>query len=312
MGVFNMKFIQNMHTKFLNYRDFQINCIKNMNTKSKIFYITNLVLGVTIVLLQFSIMAFAEHISPFFTIFISIITIIIYILTTIYIMHSSCKFQDITQNLEESNFYNNSLITLHDDVRAFKHDFSNILQAFGGYITNNDMTGLKVYYSQLFSDCEHLNNLYTLSPKVINNPAIYNLLSSKYYKANDLGITIHLNVFLDLNNLNMKIYEFTRIFGILMDNAIEATTECNEKIINIEIRNDSKHNRQLLIIENTYADKNINVDNIFKKGYSSKPNNTGLGLWEVQQILKKNKNLNLYTTYDEHFFKQQLELYYDI
>jgi two-component system sensor histidine kinase AgrC len=110
----------------------------------------------------------------------------------------------------------------------------------------------------------------------------------------------------------MKIYEFSRILGILMDNAIEASFECSEKIINIEIRNDLRRNRQLLIIENTYAQKDINIDNIFKKGYSSKPNNTGIGLWEVQQILKKNKNLNLYTTYDSHFFKQQLELYYDI
>jgi two-component system sensor histidine kinase AgrC len=283
-----------------------------MNKKAKIFYIINILLGIAIVLLQFSIMAFFKHISPVFTILICISTIIIYILTVLSVMHGSCKLQYLAQNLEESNFYNNSLITIHDDVRAFKHDFGNIMQAFGGYITNNDMKGLKIYYSQLFKDCEQLNNMYTLSPKVINNPAIYNLLSSKYYKANEIGITIHLNVFLDLNTLNMKIYEFSRIFGILIDNAIEATSECDEKIINIEIRNDAKHNRQLLIIENTYTEKNINVDKIFKKGYSSKPNNTGIGLWEVQQILKKNKNSNLYTTYDEHFFKQQLELYYNI
>ena len=48
---------------------------------------------------------------------------------------------------------------------------------------------------------------------------------------------------------------------------------------------------------------------IFDKGYSSKANNTGLGLWEVKQILKRNNNLNLYTTKDEKFFKQQLEIY---
>ena len=50
----------------------------------------------------------------------------------------------------------------------------------------------------------------------------------------------------------MKIYEFTRILGILMDNAIEAAYECDNKIINVEIRKDFKVNRQLLIIENTY------------------------------------------------------------
>ena len=31
-------------------------------------------------------------------------------------------------------------------------------------------------------------------------------------------------------NENMKIYEFARILGILLDNAIEASSECEEKI----------------------------------------------------------------------------------
>lgn len=35
----------------------------------------------------------------------------------------------------------------------------------------------------------------------------------------------------------------------------------------------------------------------------------GLGLWEIRQILKKHNNLNLYTSKDDNFFKQQLEIY---
>lgn len=178
-----------------------------------------------------------------------------------------------------------------------------------GYISTNDIDGLKTYYSQLLDDCQKVNNLYTLSPEVINNPAIYSLLASKYHKADELGIQINLEVFLNLNELNMKIYEFTRVLGILMDNAIEATNECDLKIINVQIRKDSSHNRQVLVIENTYMEKDINIDKIFEKGYSSKPNNTGLGLWEVREIMKKNKNLNLYTTKNDKFFIQQLEMY---
>ena len=120
---------------------------------------------------------------------------------------------------------------------------------------------------------------------------------------------MNINVFFDLNTLSMKVYEFTRILGILLDNAIEAAVESSEKIINIEIRKDSTRHRQLLIIENTYANKNINTEKIFEKNYSTKPKNSGLGLWEVRQILKKNNNLNLFTTKNEKFFKQQLEIY---
>lgn len=115
---------------------------------------------------------------------------------------------------------------------------------------------------------------------------------------------------LDLNNLNMKIYEFARILGILLDNAIDAASECDKKLINISFRNDSRNNRNIILIENAYNDKNVDLDNIFKKGVTGKANHTGLGLWEIRQILNKNNNINLYTTKDKQYFSQQLEIYY--
>lgn len=101
-------------------------------------------------------------------------------------------------------------------------------------------------------------------------------------------------------------------FGILMDNAIEAASQCQDKIIHLTIRKDFKSPRQLLIIENTYLNKNIDTEKIFEKGYTTKQNdrrNHGLGLWKVRQILTKSKNLNLFTTKDNKYFKQQLEIY---
>ena len=98
-------------------------------------------------------------------------------------------------------------------------------------------------------------------------------------------------------------------FGILMDNAIEAANECEQKKINVIMRTDTNANRQLLIIENTYNNKDVDTDKIYEKGFSTKENNTGLGLWEVRQILKRNTNLNLFTTKNSDFFIQQLEIY---
>ena len=187
--------------------------------------------------------------------------------------------------------------------------FGNIMQSIGGYIKLNDLKGLKKYYSELSIDCNNIANLSILNPNSINNPAIYTLLTSKYYTAEKEGIQFNIYSFLDLNNLNMKIYEFTRILGILLDNAIEAARECDEKIINFTLAFDTNNSRQLLIITNTYNQKDINTDKIYEKSYSTKPNNTGLGLWEVRKILKKNKNINLFTSKNEKFFSQQLEIY---
>ena len=108
----------------------------------------------------------------------------------------------------------------------------------------------------------------------------------------------------------MKIYEFAKILGILLDNAIEASSESKEKIINLDFKNDTKNSRQLIIIENTYKDKDLNTETIFEKGISSKENHTGLGLWEVRKIVKKNNNVNLFTSKNQKYFSQQLEIYY--
>ena len=108
----------------------------------------------------------------------------------------------------------------------------------------------------------------------------------------------------------MKIYEFARILGILLDNAIEASEECDEKIVNITFKDDTKNSRQLIIIENTYKDKNVDTEKIFEKDITGKENHTGLGLWEVRKIVKKNSNLNLSTNKNDKFFIQQLEIYY--
>ncbi len=200
------------------------------------------------------------------------------------------KLHVATRDLENAESYNNSLTFLYDNVKGFKHDFNNTINTIGGYIRSNDMEGLKKYYYGLETDCVKVNNVEILNPNIINNPGIYNLIVSKYQKATELNIKINFEFFFDFDTLNMPIYEFSKILGILLDNAIEASIECEEKIINLTFRNDEKNHRQLIIVENTYNNKDVDTEKIFEKGVSGKDNHTGLGLWEVRKIIKKNIN----------------------
>ena len=68
-------------------------------------------------------------------------------------------------------------------------------------------------------------------------------------------------------------------------------------------------NRLLLIVENTYKNKDVDTEKIYEKGFSTNPGNSCLGLWKVRQILIRNNNLNLFTTGGDEYFKQQLEIY---
>lgn len=294
---------------FLKHYKISINSLDIQDKRQTVILNVTTVFGIVAIFTQMYISCYYINVLPIPIIIISISSLISYFIISIYSLISTSKLNIAKHNLEETRLMNKTLTILNDKIRAFRHDFNNIIQALGGYVQAKDLDGLEKYYSQLLKDCQEVNNLTGLNPDAINNPAIYSLISSKYYLATEQGIEFNLDIFMDLNSIDMKIYEFCRILGILLDNSIQATQECEEKNITITIRKDTRCKRQLLIVENTYKDKEIDTEKIYEKGYSTKEGNTGLGLWEVRQILTKNTNLNLFTSKDEKYFKQQLEIY---
>lgn len=290
-------------------RKLNLNFLEDVDKKNKYMILGNLILGLFTLIIQSVVIFYYINSLPILITFLSFIILLAYFFLSIYSLTKVMKLTLTTRKLQSAEEYNNTLRILHDNVRGFKHDFDNIVTTIGGYIRTNDMKGLENYYVQLEDDCQRVNNLYILNPEVINNDGIYNLLTKKYNEAESEDIKVNISFLLDLNTLNMKIYEFARILGILLDNAIEASKECEEKLINLTFRNDSKNNRQLIIIENTYNNKDVDTERIFEKGISGKENHTGLGLWEVRKIVKKNHNSNLFTSKTDRFFSQQLELY---
>ena len=291
-------------------KNLKLNFFEDIDTKSKLIIFINFVLGIIAIIIQSITLYYFVDSLPILITFANFITFLVYFAISIYNITRVFKLFATNKELESEKSYNKTLRILHDSVRGFKHDFDNTVTTIGGYVRTNDMEGLKKYYLQLEDDCQKVNTLYILNPEIINNDGIYNLLTTKYHEAEEKDIKVTITVLLDLGNLKMKIYDFARILGILLDNAIEASSESNEKIINITFRNDSKNSRQLITIENSYKDKNVDTEKIFEKGVSGKENHTGLGLWEVRKILKKTNNANLFTSKTDTLFSQQLEIYY--
>ena len=275
--------------------------------------VINLIFIIILIAIQFYLIIFYNKVLPLYITLISLFTLITYSIISIYSIIKSINLDITKRNLQQSELHNKSLELLYNNVSAFKHDFSNIITAFGGYIFAKNMDGLEQYYNKIVDECHINNNLSTLNPKVINNPAIYNILATKYYKADELGISIDLQIFINLNELRLDVYEFCRILGILLDNAIEAASKCEEKLVKIEITDIKPRKCQILTIENTYLDKNIDISKLSEKGYTSKTNDKnshGIGLWQVSKMIKKHDNIILNTSKDDKFFRQELAIYY--
>ena len=282
-------------------RNIYLNILDEFDKKTKMTLVITFILGAFVLCTQLFITAFYTNELPIIISVLNFICLLAYFGISIYTLTRITKLTSTRKQLANAEEYNKTLQIIHDSVRCFKHDFDNTVATLGGYIQTNDIEGLKNYYKQLENECEKVNNLYILNPEIINNPGIYSLLTNKYHKAEKQDVKLNISVLMDLNTINMKIYDFTKALG--------AASTCEEKTVNVIFREDDKNKRQLLIIENTYSDKNVDINKIFDKGVTGKENHTGLGLWEIRKILKRNNNLNLYTTKNDKYFTQQFEIY---
>ena len=296
--------------KLLDFKKIHITVLDTVSYTNKKIIIINLIFGLITLCIQLFITFYYATSYSFIFAILNFICFITYLFVSIISLNRTMNLQLKTEQLEIAENYNKSLQTLYDSVKAFKHDLNNMIHIIGGYVDTNDIDGLRTYYNGLKKDYVRINNIEILNPTTINNPGIYSLIVAKQNKASELKVNISLEVFFDFDNIKMPIYDFSRILGILLDNAIEASSECEEKHIRLMFRESRKNHTQIICIENTYNNKDVDIKTIFEKGVSGKSNHTGIGLWEVNEIISNNNNIVLHTSKEDRYFKQQLEIYY--
>ena len=136
------------------------------------------------------------------------------------------------------------------------------------------------------------------------------LKSLIYYKllvASRNQIKLYINISKEVNK-NKDIFKkqykcLSYLLGIYFDNAIEATKKSKEKKLYFEIYTSSVG--LVFMISNTFAE-NINVEMIGTKGYTTKGNNHGKGLYLAKKLLNKKNNILLRTAIDNNVFTQKI------
>ena len=209
------------------------------------------------------------------------------------------KMSDYSQHIEE----------LYNELRSFRHDYINILRSLKLGIDTHDLPAIEQIYNQVIKDSGQALNQskYDLGRlSNIHNDALKSVLSAKFLEAQSKGIEIGLEVPQEIKPQGMELLDFITIVSILADNAIEAAVETSHPVVSFAFL--EQENRQIFIVENTIKEFSIHSDTIFKKGFSTKGENRGLGLSNVQNIISHYPNVSLRTTSHDHSFRQELEL----
>lgn len=278
--------------------------IANVSYKQILLFITLLILYI---FPQMILMITNKYsYSNTFLIINTIQFILIFIFLSIYIK-KSMEHDKVQMDLYTSELHNKTLVGMVDGVRTLKHDYNNIIQALNGYVATKQYDKLTEHINGVLKECNIVNNLSVIDPKVFNEPAIYGVVGAKYFLANKDNITFDFDILTDISKITFPMPDLSRILGILLDNAIEATKKSNNQYIRLEMKFDKRKNADTIRVINTF-DTNIQIDlnKIYEKGFSTKKVKSGIGLWEVKKLVNKNKNSQVFATIEKDKFVQNI------
>lgn len=229
-----------------------------------------------------------------------------------YRMHEwqNAQFQEIKdKQISYLSEYSHHIESLYQEIRSFRHDYTNILVSLNESIKAKDIDSVeKVYHSVLENtDKKFYQGKYDIANlSNLQNDAIKSIVSTKLLKANNMGIDISVEIPEVIGSPNIEILDFITILSIFLDNAIEASVLAKKPSLTLAFFED--RGQQILVIENSIGVSKVNTKTIFKRGFSSKGDNRGIGLANVKEILDKYDNVILNTTSVNYQFRQEMKV----
>lgn len=230
-----------------------------------------------------------------------------------FLLHNVKKNQQVKQralDLEQFTMYMEALEQVNRDMQKFRHDYSNILLTMRGYMNDENIDGLKEYFQQHILKMEEqtlFKNKIMGNLELLTLVSLKGILATKAFQADERGIRTIIEVPEIIDHINMDIIDLTRIIGIFLDNAIEASDSVDISEINIACINTEQQSK-LIVIQNRVGKVKFNIREIFKEGFSTKGNGRGTGLSNVKSILNKHSNTTLNTRIENNWFIQELEI----
>ncbi|WP_242366056.1 sensor histidine kinase [Enterococcus faecalis] len=299
--LFILKFLINYMQEKIKFNNNLIWCLSILSMFTFFSYF------VMIIFERFPIKTFSENnINHYFIVIYGLILLVV----TMVLLYSFQKEYEMKEKQKEFyylNIYLNKLEENYNDMRDFRHDYKNILLTIEIYLKNLDIENLKTYFYQEIMPTSYAmdKNVYNLSSlsnlKII---PLKSLITSKLMLAQHLNIKINVEINQEIDELNVDIISLLRAIGIILDNAVEASGTIKNGVIYFLIVSDEKEIEFTTI--NSCTKTLPPLYQLKKQGFSTKGDRRGLGLKNLDQIVKKNKEFSLDTQINAGEFTQTL------
>ncbi len=232
------------------------------------------------------------------------------VLIAALIVHLAQRFDDSRKMqaqqdvIAQQQLYEQDLETIRREVRAFRHDYKNLLaglsqQAGDGETLRRTLSELDAGFDR------RLGQKIQASTQIGNLriPEVRSLLLSKLTAMREKGVSCRLEVLYPVTALEMDVWDFVRCLGILTDNAMEAALETDQPWVEILLL--AQGGRVFLRVSNPYATAPA-PERMWDEGWSTKGAGRGLGLSSYRHILENYPNASPFTSWENGVFVQEL------
>lgn len=263
-----------------------------------------------IILLILIIVNFRKYmINPFpeLQLIAELLVLILFIIIFYTIHKQKEKIESIGKQYTEATEYYKMTEGLLEEYRYILHENKNQLLIIKSMVKDNPE--LEEYLNHLINGRRNLKYEWVCDLKNIPIQGLKGLVNYKIseMKKKDLNVEIYIDEEIGkikLKNLNQKEqHELYSIIGIFLDNALEASSISEEKMVSIQCykEKDQVH----VMIANTYAGE-VDLKKIKELGYSSKGKNRGVGIPLVIKIVENSPIYENETELFDIFFVQHL------
>lgn len=182
------------------------------------------------------------------------------------------EVRQLAENLTGVNRY-------ADALRSQSHEFKNKLHVIYGLAFNDNKQELIDYLEEIIGNKQAESNLVS---QAIKDPIVAGFLNSKFSRARELGVSLSFNIdgVLALIPDISVTHSLITILGNLIDNGLDAVQFLDNKQISVKLVVDDNI-FQIEINDNGEGISENDIQHIFQKGYSTKGDNRGIGLYLV-------------------------------
>ncbi|MBN3463440.1 GHKL domain-containing protein [Lactobacillus acidophilus] len=221
------------------------------------------------------------------------------------------KQKEILDNQHQLEEYASYLEKSEDDLRAFRHDYKNILNSLK---VSAQEGNVKEVIQKLDKYTEtNLNSKALLKYKDVNHiyvKSIKSIIISKLTELYNLNIPYNFECRSNIHNLPDHVNELdlVRIIGITFDNAIEESKalvaekhDIRSAEVQIMVYSDGPDEFEFEI-RNKIQNKKISTSQIQQRGFTTKKDHKGLGLANIKEIEGKYPDMSIYYTIQDGWF----------